>query len=169
MFETVGTVDEAVFREAASILLGKWRITLWTCLCLFTLSASVLLFFWRSYVFAVVYSAVTVALLLMMILCPRRIAKTKARQIRESGAEEIRYLSRFEDAGVYIENQTTGASGTIDYRVLRSLVRTKNLLVLKTEARQVVFVFRGQLGTDQEQELIAFLKQKYTKIKHWPR
>lgn len=169
MFETTGILDEAAYREIGRRLIAPWVHAFYFAAAALYLLLTVWFLTRRSIGMAVLCLLLAVLMILLDTMMPRRSAKTALRRMRESGETEIRYRTRFEDDGVLIENRTTGASGTIGYPAFKKVFRTAHMLVLVTKARQAVFVFRGQLGTDGERELIAFLKQKPTAIKRWPR
>ena len=168
MFETNGLLDEKAYREIGRRLLAPWvHAFYFAAAALYLLLAVWFLIRW-SFGMAALCLLLAVLMILLDILMPRRTARTALRRMRESGAVEIRYRTRFDDEGIYIENQTTGASGTIGYPAFKKIFRTAHILVLVTKARQAVFVFRDSLGADGERELIAFLRQKPTAIRRWP-
>ncbi len=64
-----------------------------------------------------------------------------------------------------MRNYASGANTAIRYEVLTRFVETKSVYALFTAARQFAVVFKAGLDAAQRAELIAFLKEKPTRIK----
>ena len=169
MFKTTGTMDEMTVREAAPHLYGWWWNLPAVCLVAIGLYLSVTRFFAGSLGHAAYCLGITLLGLMPTLLLPRRAARISLRQMQETGAESVDFITWFDEMGVFMENRTQGGAMALPYTALQGLARTKHLLLLRTAARQFVVVFRTQLGAEQERALIEFLKQKPTEIRRWPK
>ena len=166
MFETSGCLDKAILLELKRHLLApKRRVILWICLVLLFLLALFQLFL-RSYG-GMVFSLC--GILFLIVLYEVRLSKAiklmLQRWAETEGLPAVSYTTSFEQDSIRVRSHTSGANTAIKYEVLVRFVDTKSVYALFTAARQFAVVFKGSLDAAQRAELIAFLKEKPTKIK----
>ncbi|MEA4971441.1 MAG: YcxB family protein [Candidatus Pelethousia sp.] len=77
----------------------------------------------------------------------------------------VSYTTSFERDSIRMRSHTSGANTAIKYEVPVRFVDTKSVYALFTAARQFAVVFKGSLDVAQRAELIAFLKEKPSRIK----
>lgn len=166
MFETSGRLDQPILIELKRHLLPhKRRAVLWICLALLLLIA-LLQFFLRSYG-GMIFSLCSILFLIALyeVRLNKSVKLMLQRWVETEGAPAVSYTTSFEPDSVRVRNHASGANISIKYEVLARFVETKSVYALFTAARQFAVVFKGGLDAAQRAELIAFLKEKPTKIK----
>ncbi len=166
MFETSGRMEQTILVELKRHLLPpKRRTFLWICLALLLLIALLQLFM-RSYG-GMAFSLC--GILFLIILYEIRLNKAVKLMLQRweetEGTPAVSYTTSFEPDSVRVRNYASDANTAIRYEVLTRFVETKSVYALFTAARQFAVVFKAGLDAAQRAELIAFLKEKPTRIK----
>lgn len=96
-----------------------------------------------------------------------RLVKTSVKRMKElaHGEGGMAYATSFVEDGVHVANRTTGGEGTIAYGRLAQLVETDKCLVLFSQSRQYVPIFKSGLDEGEREELIEFLHAKCPDMK----
>ncbi len=79
--------------------------------------------------------------------------------------EEAPYMTGYTDTFVYTENQRKFLYAEVAYEDIRCLYETEQYLFLLTKDAKIIETFLECLSKEEEQELLAFLKQKGVKKK----
>lgn len=166
MFETTGTIDEAMLKEIQKYTMRPRQKVLLT---VFTLAGG----------FCTVVGALADNLFLLLlgvfdmlvfitegIWLRRRIIKNMlARTMETVGQPYMVYESSFSKEGVQIHNHSNNAQIVLKYDIFCKIAQTSHVYLLFTKTWQFVPVFKEGLAPGAEQELVAFLQSQPTKIK----
>lgn len=166
MFETTGTIDEAMLKEIQKYTIRPRQKVLLT---VFTLAGG----------FCTVVGALADNLFLLLLgvfdmlafitegiwLRQRMIKNMLARTMETVGQPYMVYESSFSEEGVQIHNRSNNAQMVLKYEIFCKIAQTPHVYLLFTKTWQVVPVFKEGLAPGAEQELVAFLQSQPTKIK----
>jgi len=75
------------------------------------------------------------------------------------GQEPI-YIIQFFDDNILITNSFTGNKNNYLYSVIKGVIHSKNLIVLTTEAKQIIAVEKAKFTVGNPDDLITFIKSK---------
>lgn len=135
------------------------------CIIFYTVMALGLIFSFcaKDFSLSLTYFVLIFCFTALLIFKRKKALKIQLDRLKEIGADYVDYRSSFDDDGLHINNETTGASGFIEYRNLKKLIETDDIMYVLTKARQFVPIFRKELTDIQYEELKSFLKDKMKK------
>ena len=163
MFETKGRItqkDFAIMQKKASPAYSKALGVVFYTLMTFGLIFSLYV---KDFSLSVTYFVLVLCFTALLIFKKKKALKIQLDRLKELGTDCVDYRSSFEDDGLHINNETTGASGVIKYKNFKKLIETGDVMYVLTKARQFVPIFRKELTDMEYEELKSFLKDKMKK------
>lgn len=162
-FETSGFMDEAVLREVKERIVPQSGI--WQPVCFGILSLAY---------FRLKLHFVGAALLIMGIILlycyldgfSRVYIKKNMDLMRElNGVDKYQYTAWLNEEGLAFTNDTNHMEGRVLYADFGKVIETEHMFALITKRRYLFTIFKKDLDRSQQEELLAFIKDRCPKLK----
>lgn len=160
-------IDKDILME-----LKKYMLAPWQKIMLFVTAIVAVIFAFFNFVAQDYLMAIILVLLGGMVIFEifwlryNQINKILKTMLEETGKDSHVYTLNFSRDSIVIHNCDMASDQKIEYNRIKRLVETKNTYTIFAKGNQFAIIRKEALKINPE-ELVAFLKQKDTKIKKW--
>lgn len=167
MFETTGTIDSQALQKLFKESMPNWYRIIQNIplILLFSLAA------YATATHMVIHAGVYLIFAMLFLTITRgriknEATKTLKRMKKITGHDTTKYLTRFEENGIYTQAVGTKYFASVPYEDIVRKQVTQEFIILFTQKKENIFVFKNQLSKDQQIELLNFLNIKIPHFKN---
>lgn len=147
MFETSGTVDEAMYKELGGDVLPIGYRRRFAVLVAIYLLFSLLMLTHGENTMALILFAIACLCVTLYVRKKRSSVKLTLQRLRETnGQESENFVTRLDEECVYVKNETSGGCGTLRYEDIQRIVEVSKAFILISDGWQFVVVFKDGLS-----------------------